>query len=266
MSKKSDASEEAKWVAAQKALELSDSLGSFLGKIVGPSAFALGGLLGDQLKSWRSANLTRIAEKWRAKIEEQNIPADAIKLLPFQDSFLLIEAASMEQDDYVSDLWAKLIFSATTSKTENHILKLHIDILKSLNGLDARTLMAVFERMRGNGNEQISSLMSDESVTGENLRVTLQNLQRIGVLTQSFTEFEILGHSTFEKWAATITSENLLDEFKNVTTKIISELTSLTGSPMNDMRLESCHFEGLLENHALTRIGWDLFFKLYEQD
>jgi hypothetical protein len=51
----------------------SKTVGNFLNKVIGPPAEALGGLLGDQMKSWRASNLDRIARKWERIREERGI-------------------------------------------------------------------------------------------------------------------------------------------------------------------------------------------------
>lgn len=145
-----------KWVAVQHAIQLSRDLGNFIGTIVGPMATELGGLLGDQMKAWRAANLDRIARKWEAKRRERNIPVEIIKNLPFRDAILVLDASSLEDSDEIQDLWARLILNATDVNAKVEILRMHVDILKSINPLEARILTLVFDwyesedsRMRG---------------------------------------------------------------------------------------------------------------------
>ncbi len=59
----------------------------FVEKVVGPSADALGGILGDQLKSWRASNLDRIHSKWRAKVTKKGTSEACLEVLPFGDAF-----------------------------------------------------------------------------------------------------------------------------------------------------------------------------------
>jgi hypothetical protein len=250
-----------KWIAVQKALDLSKELGQFISKIVGPSAFALGGLLGDQMKAWRAANLARIAEKWRAKCTEHSVPPEAISHLPFRNAVLVIDAASMEDDDDVSELWAQLIFQATKAGAGNEISKMQVDLLKSLNGLEARILMLIFEMMEQEVDRDIAlkKLCGNTELNDDLLRVGLLNLQRLGIISPNITEFEIIEHSTFDAWLKTVNAENLEQEFKKVVQNLVLHLTDFTGSPMNDMRIERSLFVDLVSSYSLTRIGWNLY-------
>lgn len=255
-----DSAQKQKWIAIQKGIGLSEDLGRFVGKIVGPAATSLGGLLGDQMKAWRAANLARIAKKWRQKCAKHDVPEEAIRALPFREAFLVLDAASMEDDEDVQELWARLIFAASQPHPRTELLKMHVDLLKSLNGLEARLLMIIFDYYDREDRQHVSrSLKKLGSIDEEQLRVALLNLQRLGILSPDIAEREILDVDTFEEWARTVTSDTIVDEFTKVAANVVWHLTNLTGSPLNDFLVGEAGFPDLLLSYAPTRIGFDLY-------
>lgn len=256
-----------KWIAVQQAIALSRELGDFIGTIVGPMATELGGLLGDQMKAWRASNLDRIARKWEAKRRERDIPVEIIKQLPFRDAILVLETSSLEDVDEIQELWARLILNATDINAEVEIMRMHIDILKSISPLEARILTLIFDwyesedfsdtGMIGIGHAQIAGW---PKITSDDLRVALLNMQRMGLITPGLGEMEILNERTFEEWQISVNSENLVEKFREVITSIVSKLTDFSGDPQNDGVIpdDPNHQIAHIRSYVLTRIGFDL--------
>jgi Abortive infection alpha len=260
--------EKEKWKAIQKAIPLTERIGKFIGTIIGPAASELGGLLGDQMKAWRAANLERIERKWADKINQRGVSSEVIRQIPFRESILLIDAASQEDDDDVQELWARLIANATRVDVQNDIKKMHIDLLKSLNGLEACVLIAIFSwNDDGNFTDKATrkkwkaAMRRWPALKSEELRVCMQNLQRLGLVAPNITEMEILKRNTFDEWTRTVTQENIVSEFTRVVSSLIMELTNFSGNPMNDVALSDDPGLQLefVRSFVLTRIGFDLW-------
>jgi Abortive infection alpha len=126
-----------KWKAVQKGLELTERTGEFLGKAFGPAVDAVGGLLGDQLRYWRAKNLDRLAEKWCNHLTARGVDPVTARSLPFGEAYRVLEAASMEEDEDVQDLWARLLASAMDPARQTGIKKFYIDLLKSFGPAEA---------------------------------------------------------------------------------------------------------------------------------
>jgi hypothetical protein len=257
--------EKEKWKAVQKAIPLTDKLGKFIGKIVGPAAFELGGLLGDQMKAWRAANLDRLERKWRAKLAQRKISDDVIRSLPFKEAVLMIEASSMEDDEDVIDLWARLLINATDVNTSCEIKKMHVDILKSLNGLEARILSVIFVLFEygdfSSDKLTLNLIHKWPKMTSEQLRIALQNIQRLGLLTTDIGEHNILNFQTYEEWEKSVTRDNIVDVLKEIIPRLIMEISNYSGNPMNDLSVPNTpeSYLDLIKTYTLTRIGFDLF-------
>lgn len=121
----------------QRALELVGRAGTFLNGVFSPAAQELGHLFGDQMRFWRFKNGVRILEKAQSIVEQRGLKPEQVKALGFGEGLLLLEAASLEEDDTVQQLWARLM--ANTVDPERHIKpeKVYVDLLKSISGREA---------------------------------------------------------------------------------------------------------------------------------
>ena len=127
----------AKWEAIKKGLDLSEDAGKFVGKIFGSSFVAAGGIVGDQFRYWRVLNANRLGAKMAAMSQERNVDLDNAKALPFGDAVRALDAATMEDDENVLDLWAKLLVGAIDPTTTVSVKKAYVDLLKSFGSAEA---------------------------------------------------------------------------------------------------------------------------------
>lgn len=250
-----------KWKTIQQFAPLTETALIFIGRVVGPPVEALGGILGDQLKAWRAANLDRIGQKWEKIRSERGVIPAALQELPFGDAFRAIDAASKEEDTNVQDLWAQIICSAMDSRLDIKFKKLYIDILNSINGLEAKILQNVFSNY-GNDDEPSEKhkiyphLLED--YTPNQIQISLENLHRLRVITPGLTEYEILESETHDEWKNSINTKNQIEKFSTAISNIVAELTNFSGSPLNDIALTDNIKLQLISDYGLTRIGFDL--------
>ena len=219
------------------------------------------------MKAWRAGNLSRIADKWRRKNALKQLPPDAVRALPFREAFLVLEAASMEDDEDVQELWARIIFKATRSNSTTELKKMHIDLIKSLNGLEATLLMLIFRTVDDYTRDDVAAGLKEiKGLEVDQLRVALLNLQRLGIVGPDIWEREILNKDTVEEWERGVTTKTLLKEFKSVSANIVWHLNNLTGNPMNDFLVGEERYADLILSYSLTRIGYDLYDATKEDD
>ncbi|WP_082584865.1 Abi-alpha family protein [Caulobacter sp. Root655] len=121
-------------VAGQIAVDTAKDARGALGRLFGDAITELGLTLGDRARLYRFENLTKILEKAERIARERGYTAEQLKALPFGDALRTTEAASMEEDDDVRDLWARLIANATAPENGSPVQKVYIDLLKSLSG------------------------------------------------------------------------------------------------------------------------------------
>jgi hypothetical protein len=134
----------------QSALELVRRAGTFLNGVFGPASQELGLLFGDQMRYWRFKNAVKILEKTQALVEERGLGPEQIRSLGFGEGLLLLEAASLEEDDTVQDMWARLMANAVDSERGTKPEKVYVDLLKSLTGREA-VLLELVEQIEEKG-------------------------------------------------------------------------------------------------------------------
>lgn len=117
-----------------KAVQKSIDLIRDVGKVFGPVVEQFAETMTHQMMYYKFLNANRIASKVEKLRVEQKISPDAVKFVPFGMSIKLLEATSMEEDDSVQDLWARLIFNATNSQQKVDVKKVYIDLIQSLSG------------------------------------------------------------------------------------------------------------------------------------
>ncbi len=137
----SDESKAVKELAATagKAIDASQRLGGFLSKVLGDACCHLGQSLADRAQVYRYENLLRLIDKVDAIHEARRIESKSIPMLP-KHALPILDHASLEDDETILDLWAGLVANSTDPNLKLEPKKLYIEILSSLDTVDARVL------------------------------------------------------------------------------------------------------------------------------
>lgn len=258
----------------------SDMVGNFLNKIVGPPAEALGGLLGDQLKSWRASNLDRIARKWERVREERGISEAVSRVLPFGEAYRTIEAVSLEEDENVQEIWAKLIASSTDSTRSVSIKKAFIDLLKSLEGNDAIVLDILFESAstlpvmitsKEEAQREGFFKRTEEklkNLSSEDVFMAIQNLVRLRIISKVIPYGQVFGRMdsnvTIQEHVRTMHPDKTADALIS----IYEQINILSGwnrdidfEELSAVEVVSYAVDG----YSFTHLGFELLFACTDQ-
>ncbi len=171
-----------------------------MSKYIGGTVEQSLGIFEDKLKYMRWERQQRLMIKANQLIEELGLP-DPAKELELKYAIPLFEAASLEDDDYMQDLWAKLLINATRSNSNFELNRMYIDILERITPFEAIILKKIytvsFEDAKHVGiitgglpnyveiqDEKGSNTIDIES---QELLVALANLNRLGLLSASRT-------------------------------------------------------------------------------
>jgi hypothetical protein len=265
--------------AAQKALDVISDAGEFIGKIVGPPAEQLSGLLTDQIKFWRAKNLARIAAKYDDLAKSKALHPDAIKHLPFGVAVRVLEPASMEDDEEISELWAKLIFNATSPNSTLEIKKVYIDTLKSLSAVDAAILNLMWklhtappeflEPLTRNPERQpYMDALASEFETIENkfsykhLNVAIQNLLRLRLIAVALY-LDIPFELRFSGWSSSDmedTLERQRSALSDLATEIASNFEAIVNSSSRGL------FSGAKASEEIAKLNYNYSLTILGQE
>lgn len=110
----------------------------FISDIIKPPIKELSEILTDQVRLWRFKNQVRLLEKAQSYVKVRGFKPTK---LPLKILVPLLENASLEEDEELHDMWAKLLVNAVdpASGSTNHII--FVEILKQLSPTEAQLLL-----------------------------------------------------------------------------------------------------------------------------
>lgn len=149
--------------ALGKVTDAASALGRFTAKVFGVSIEELAGWSHDVIAAkrlhWNIDNLQRVIQKFATlKSSLENL-----RPLPERQSVIVLEAIANEDDEELQFLWARLLNSATDPKMKYEIMRAHIDILRSIDPIEAKILAAIAEALTHK--EAKSQLISGEDLS-----------------------------------------------------------------------------------------------------
>lgn len=179
-----------------KVVDASEKLGSFIARFVCGSLEQGVGIVEDRLRYMRWERQVRLMKRADDFMLEAGL-SKPTRPLQLKFAIPLLQAASLEEDDYLQDLWAKLLVNSANSSSEIEQRRTYIDILERLSPLDAKILQKIyslpFDKMR---HKCILTEKLPENVsvsTHENkvfynkptfeIELSLANLSRLGVIS-----------------------------------------------------------------------------------
>jgi hypothetical protein len=114
----------------------------FLDKVIGPGAEELGEAGRDYIKGVRTRNAEKTISKASKMLDAVGAEPASV---PLRVLAPLLENASLEDDDFLSNAWAALLANAANSKRQVDVEPSFCEILKQLSVVQARILRKVYE-------------------------------------------------------------------------------------------------------------------------
>ena len=119
--------------------EAAEKIGNFLNKLLGETVIELGGIPHDWAKYYRYRNLLSIQDKIEAIHKKRKAEGKTLPIPP-RYAIPLIQNASQENDESLQEMWAELISNFIDPQKHFNPEKIYIEILSSLEPLDAKVL------------------------------------------------------------------------------------------------------------------------------
>ncbi|UCV22415.1 Abi-alpha family protein [Ferribacterium limneticum] len=186
---------------AQQAIGATEQLGTFVARFIAGSLEQAAGIVEDKLRYMRWERQCRLMMKAREYLGNKGLDTPT-RPLPMKLAIPLLQAATLEDDDGLQDIWAKLLVNFATENSGISPKRAFIDILESISPLEAKLIALIYElpyeqmQHRGVGTQQLplqANLLPEDK--GEELRERLKiepieevkfalaNLDRLGVLS-----------------------------------------------------------------------------------
>lgn len=174
-------------------IEKSSDLTKWIGKLVGLKDGEILGLMSDKLQFFRWERRCRMADKYNEKIGNQ-------LMQPIPPKFLIpiLENGSLEEDNDLQDLWINLLGSFTNREYKEEKRIAYVDIIKSLNPLDAKILSEIYfyDSLNKRDDMNFTSIQRDKiynCINDDCFYLSLDNLYRVGYVKNSVTHEGIAG-------------------------------------------------------------------------
>lgn len=182
-----------------KAIDAVREFGKFISKYAaGPTEHGFG-IIEDKLKYIRWERQLRLMKKSEEFAKSLGFEEPS-RLIPLKIFIPLIQSATLEEDDYLQDLWGKLLINFSNENSKVDISRSYVDILERISPLEAKILEKIysinFEEMQHQG-VLTKDLPYKANLTSKNIEesnpedidviLAISNLSRLGCLTTSRT-------------------------------------------------------------------------------
>lgn len=146
-----------------KALDTANKVGGFFSRVLGPAFEEFGGMVHDQVRFLRSRRLLRVQKKY----EEIRVAHGLIneKPLNLKVALPLLEAASIETNDDLQDMFARLLVNGTNPNSGIEIKRTFVSILQDFGPLEARLLLVLCNAPGEKGHSVRTVGLPDKYVT-----------------------------------------------------------------------------------------------------
>lgn len=175
------------------------NVGNWLGRLLGPFV-DLSGIASDHLRFYRVKKQLELKEKMQAELEKRGY-SEIPGAIDVSFGVPLIEAASLEDNEDLQQLWANLLANAVDPKVENKPKKSFIDILKQMDTFDAKLLKDIYAETIRTGNKYVFTTFYPERLESSNeeksegfdekpnneVCLSIENLIRLSLITTAGT-------------------------------------------------------------------------------
>ncbi len=125
-------------------LEIVKDSGAFVSRFIGGSLEQGFGIIEDKLKYLRWERQVRLMNRAKAFMAERG-PCMRFRPVPLNVAIPIFEAASLEEDDTLQDLWARLLVNAADAESGIEVKRGLVSILQDFSKMEAHLLQAIHD-------------------------------------------------------------------------------------------------------------------------
>lgn len=158
--------------------EVGKNTANWIYRVIGaPIENGVGLLFADALKEKRYKNIIRLqAETEKFKIQN-------IKEIPLSFAYKLLDKASLEENEELIESWAELLANSMDNDFKGKIRKIYIDILDSLEPIDAKVLKFIASKK-----ESIDPTDFYPKEEKEEILISIDSLKSLNLIIEDFDE------------------------------------------------------------------------------
>ncbi|NQT54700.1 MAG: DUF4393 domain-containing protein [Desulfobacteraceae bacterium] len=129
--------------ASGKAVDAGSNFGRFISRYISGSLEQGIGIFEDKLKYMRWERQQRLMVRADQFMQEIGIESPT-RAIPLKLAIPLFQGASLEDNDDLQDIWAKLLVNAANKNSGIDLKRVYIDILERITPLEAQILSAIY--------------------------------------------------------------------------------------------------------------------------
>ena len=127
-----------------KAIDAGSDMGGFISRYISGPLEQVTGMVEDHLRYVRWERRQRLITRAEEFRKQQGLPPPD-KPIPLKNAVPLFFHATLEEDNDLQDVWARLLINGTNKSTGITIERSFIEILAQISFLEARILQAIYE-------------------------------------------------------------------------------------------------------------------------
>ena len=180
-------------------VKFTEKMLDFISKILGNPIEEAAGIIGDKLQYIRWQRQVRMVDEVNKILVDKGL--DKTRTIPPKFALPMLEQASLEEDNYLQDIWCKLIANSLDPNFDSEIRYAFIEIIKSLTSLDAKILKSVYGEVSNKSDSTITQMskisLDVETInryldaSEDELDISFNNLMRVQCLRNPSLENSI---------------------------------------------------------------------------
>ena len=132
-----------------------------------------------EARDFSRVRLHKINLKYQKNLQNRNLTSDKIKTIDPKLGIPLLEAASLETDDFLQNTWARLLTNAVDPNFKSEIRVAFVDIIKTLTAVDVKILEEIH-----------SSLSQEEKLNSTSIEVHINSPKILNSLKVDMVTYE----------------------------------------------------------------------------
>ena len=130
--------------ATSKGIDAGRELGGFFARFIGGPIEQASDIVEDKLRYLRWERQVRLMKRAEEFLEQQGLQAPT-RSVPMKVAIPILEAASMEENDELQDIWARLLVNAADADSGADVTRSFVTVLQDFGPLEAQLLQAVHD-------------------------------------------------------------------------------------------------------------------------
>lgn len=158
--------------------EVGKNTANWIYRVIGaPIENGIGLLFADALKEKRTQNIIRLQK------ETEKFNINNAKQIPLSFAYKLLDKASLEENDSLIKKWAELLANSMDKDFNGEIRKIYIDILDSLEPIDAKVLDFI-----ASIKDSVDPMDSFPKEEKDEVNISIDSLKSLNLVMEDFDE------------------------------------------------------------------------------